>query len=185
MNFRYIFVVLFCLADSAVYVAKKQENRSNFEIPYICREGSKEVELFVGFGCHFCHESIRSLKSYLGGGKKICLRIYYFMQYSEDREKVIYFLAAESNLDDILALSEIFLHLSKKKQRVKLGVFLKKRPEIVARCAAKAREYNSICSKMQARFLEVRVECVPTWIINNTYIIEGPIDDVDRFFRTL
>lgn len=147
--------------------------------------GCNEVCLYLSFDCHFCKESLQELASYIAKKPKARVKIYYFTQVEEDKEKILYLLAVGNDIKLIAELAHMFSYIDDIKKDKRFGKYLKTH-ENVAKLYEQTREKNSkYLHSMQRKFFKMRVDKTPTWIINDIIFIEGPIDNLAEIMSAL
>lgn len=186
------------LANSGHKILKnnaKEKNIKQINVPYIY-DGSNghdcsQIDLFLSFDCQFCKQALEDLIKYLETKPKIKAKIYFYIQYQEDSEKILYLLATGQNLAQILELAKIFLYAraSNFMNDKKFIAFLRKYPEIQENYMKNKAIYSVYRAKIQKKFFQMHVDKTPTWIINDKIYIEGMIgklsDDVIEAFGKL
>ena len=147
--------------------------------------GSHEVCLYLSFDCHFCKESLQELAGYIAKKPKARVKIYFFTQVEEDKEKILYLLAVGSDIKLIAELAHMFSYIDDINKDKRFKKYLKTH-ENVARLYEQTKEKNSkYLHSMQRKFFKMKVDKTPTWIINDIIFIEGPIDNLAEIMSAL
>lgn len=177
LNIRHLLLIL------SIFTIAENTQATHTEVPYIYNNGPKELDLFLSFNCYYCRAALEILAKYLKTKPPVRARIYFFVQNPGDKARLIWLIATENNLDAFLELHSIFL--TTRNQKDKLIAFLKKHPQIKNNITNHTKLYSSIAESMQSKFLKKRIDCTPTWLIDDNAVINGVVEQIDQLINSV
>lgn len=148
-------------------------------------ENSAQISLFLSFRCSFCNQALKQLIKYLKSSPKVKVRIYFFIQEKGDKEKLLYILSAEKDIDIISQLMHIFAQTNNFQADQNFKDCLKRFPRLEENLQKNRKSYEDRIDISQEKFFQMHIEYTPTWMINNAIYFQGPLDNLPQIMSTL
>lgn len=163
----------------------KQKEEKELRVPYVYNNGENEINLFISIECKFCNQALMQLIKYLKNNPKVRVKIYFFTSCQEDELKICYLIAAKHDLDLLYKMHTLFLSAktNKLEKNKQFQAFLSEHVHIHKDVKESMEKYEEYRKAMQKKFFKAHVDKTPVWIINETIMIEGAVEELEELVK--